>query len=156
MAEPALQTTYAEYLELEAGSEERYEFVDGMVYAMAGGTPEHARLALALGAELRSVLAAKGCGVYTSDLKIRIEATNRSTYADAVVVCGPNRFSELDANAVTNPTVIVEVLSPSTEASDRGEKWRHYQRIPSLREYVLVSQGEPYIEVFRREGDEWV
>src|SRR5690606_3098241 len=75
---------------------------------------------------------------------------------DAVVVCGPNRFSELDANAVTNPTVIVEVLSPSTEASDRGEKWRHYQRIPSLREYVLVSQGEPYIEVFRREGDEWV
>ena len=156
MAEAALHTTYAEYLELEAGSEQRYEFVDGTVYAMAGGTAEHSRLALALGGELRSALAAKGCAVFNSDLKIRIEATNRSTYADAVVVCGPDRFSDIDANAVINPTVIIEVLSPTTEASDRGEKWRHYQRIPSLREYVLVSQGAPYIEVFRREGDEWV
>src|SRR5690606_34141324 len=77
-------------------------------------------------------------------------------YADVVVVCGPEQLAEIDANAIINPTVIVEVLSPSTEASDRGEKWRHYQRIPSLREYVLVSPGEPYIEVFRREGDEWV
>jgi Uma2 family endonuclease len=156
MALAAQRSTYAEYLELEASSEQRYEFVDGAVYAMAGGTPEHSRLAMALGAELRSALATNGCAVYGSDLKIRIEATNRTTYADIAVICGPERTSKVDPNAVINPTVIVEVLSPTTEASDRGEKWRHYQRIDSLREYVLVSQGEPYIEVFRRDGDEWV
>jgi Uma2 family endonuclease len=156
MALAAQRSTYAEYLELEAGSELRYEFVDGAVYAMAGGTPEHARLAMALGAELRAALGPKGCAVYTGDLKIRIEATNRSTYADVVVICGPEITSSIDPNAVINPTVIVEVLSPSTEASDRGDKWRHYQRLDSLREYVLISPGEPYVEVFRREGDEWV
>jgi Uma2 family endonuclease len=156
MALAAQQLTYAEYLELEASSEQRYEFVDGVVYAMAGGIPEHARLAMSLGAALLGALRSKGCAVYSSDLKLRIEATNRSTYADVVVICGPELTSSIDPNAVTNPTVIVEVLSPSTEASDRGEKWRHYQRLPSLREYVLVSPGEPYVEVFRRDGDEWV
>jgi len=156
MGEAAKRSTYADYLELEAKSEQRYEFVDGVVYAMADGTPEHSRLAVALAAELRAALSSKGCAVYGSDLKLRIDATNRSTYADVVVICGPERIADIDPNAVTNPTVIVEVLSPSTEASDRGEKWRHYQRLASLREYVLVSQGEPYVEVFRRDGDEWV
>jgi Uma2 family endonuclease len=156
MALDAQHSTYAEYLELEARSEERYEFVDGVVHAMAGGTPEHSRLAIALASEVRSALASSGCAVYGSDLKIRIDATNRTTYADVVVICGPEQTSSIDRNAVTNPMVIVEILSPSTEASDRGEKWRHYQRIDSLREYVLVSQGEPYVEVFRREGEEWI
>ncbi len=156
MGEAATQATYAEYLALEAESEARLEFVDGAVYAMAGGTPEHARLAMAIGAELRVVLRAKGCAVYSSDLKLRVDATNRSTYADVAVVCGDERHSDIDPNTVTNPTIIVEVLSPSTEAADRGEKWRHYQRLPSLREYVLISQGEPYVEVFRREGAEWI
>ncbi len=156
MAEPAQRLTYAEYLELEAGSEQRYEFVDGVVYAMAGGTPEHARLTAAMIIRLGIALADRDCAVYTSDLKIHVEATQRSTYADVVVVCGPLERSELEPNAITNPTVIVEVLSPSTEASDRGEKWRHYQHLPSLREYVLVAQDEPYVEVFRRSGDEWV
>ena len=156
MGEPALQTTYAEYLALEAQSEDRLEFLDGLVYAMAGGTPEHARLAMEIGAELRDALRPKGCAVYSSDLKLRIDATNRSTYADVVVICGPEQRAAIDPNAVTNPTIIVEVLSPSTEAADRGEKWRHYRHLSSLREYVLVSQGEPYIEVFRREGDEWI
>ncbi|PRP94763.1 Uma2 family endonuclease [Enhygromyxa salina] len=156
MGEPATHATYAEYLALEAASEVRLEFVDGCVYAMAGGTPEHARLAMAIGAELRVMLRAKGCAVYSSDLKLRIDATNRSTYADVAVVCSEEQRSDIDPNAVTNPAIIVEVLSPSTEAADRGEKWRHYQRLPSLREYVLISQGEPYVEVFRREGDEWI
>ena len=155
MGEPAPQVTYTEYLAMEADSEVRLEFVDGQVYAMAGGTPEHARLAVEIAAELRAALKPKGCLVYSSDLKLRIDATNRSTYADVVVVCGPERFSDADPNAVTNPTIIVEVLSPSTEAADRGEKWRHYQRLASLQEYVLVSPGEPYVEVFHREGDGW-
>jgi Uma2 family endonuclease len=148
--------SYAEYLELEASSDQRYEFIDGVAYAMAGGTPDHARLIASMTVQIGIALADKPCTVYSSDLRLRIDATARSTYADVVVVCGPAQRSQIDPNAVTNPTIIVEVLSPGTEASDRGEKWRHYQHLPSLREYVLVSQGEPYVEVFRRSGDEWV
>ncbi len=156
MGDPVAHSSYAEYLALEAESEQRHEFIDGVVYAMAGGIPEHSRLSVAIASELRAALAGQGCAVYGSDLKLRIEATNRTTYADAVVVYGPESVSAIDPNAITNPTVIVEVLSPSTEASDRGDKWRHYQRLASLCEYVLVSQGDPYVEVFRREGDVWV
>jgi Uma2 family endonuclease len=156
MADAARRSTYAEYLELEAGSEQRHEFVDGAVREIGGAPPEHSRLAATIAAELGNALAEKRCAVYGCNLRLRIDATNRSTYADVVVICGSEIISDIDPDAVVNPTVIVEVLSPSTEASDRGEKWRHYQRIDSLREYVLVSQGEPYVEVFRRDGDEWV
>lgn len=156
MGQPLERISYEAFLELEASSEERLEYVDGVVYAIVGGTPEHARLAAAVGAELRAAVSPRGCAVYSSDLKIWIDATRRTTYADVVVLCGPEEPSAVDSNAITNPRVIVEVLSPSTEASDRGEKWRHYQRLESLCEYVLVSQGEPYIEVFRRDGDEWI
>ena len=121
MGDPVQRTSYAEYLALEAESEQRYEFVDGFVHAMAGGTPEHSRLAIAVAAELRSALAGSSCAVYGSDLKLRIDATKRTTYADVVVVCGAEQTSPIDPNAITNPTMIVEVLSPSTEASDRGE-----------------------------------
>jgi Uma2 family endonuclease len=156
VGDPIERSSYAAYLALEAEAEQRYEFVDGVVYAMAGGTPEHSRLAIGVASELRAALVGLGYAVYGSDLKIRIDATNRTTYADVAIVCGPEVTSAIDPHAITNPTVIIEVLSPSTEASDRGEKWRHYQRLASLREYVLVSQGEPYVEVFRREGEEWV
>jgi Uma2 family endonuclease len=152
------RSTYAEYLAFEEVSEQRHEFVDGLVRPIADSSPEHARLSAAAGAELGKALALAGrpCAVFGCSLRIRIDATNRTTYADVVVICGPEIHAEIDRNAITNPTMIVEVLSPSTEASDRGEKWRHYQHLASLREYVLVSQGSPYIEVFRREGDEWV
>jgi len=156
MGDAAPHSSYEDYLALEATSELRLEFVDGTIYAIAGGTPEHARLAVAIASELRTALADQGCAVYGSDLKVRIDATNRTTYADVVVICGPEIVSAIDPNAVTNPSVLVEVLSPSTEAADRGDKWRHYQHLRSLREYILVSQGDPYIEVFRREGEEWV
>ncbi|MFO7567754.1 MAG: Uma2 family endonuclease [Enhygromyxa sp.] len=156
MSEAARRWSYAEYLAHEDRAERRHEFVDGVLRAMADNPPEHARLAAAIGAELHEALAGKRSAVFASRLRIRIDATKRSTYADVVIVCGPEQTSELDPNAITNPSVIVEVLSPSTEASDRGEKWRHYQHLPSLREYVLVSQDLPYIEVFRRDGDEWV
>jgi Uma2 family endonuclease len=150
------RSTYAEYLEFEATSEQRHEFIDGAIREMDGSPPEHSRLAAAIGAELGNALAGKRCAVYSCNLRLRIEATNRSTYADVVVICGPEITSSIDPDAVVNPTVIVEVLSPSTEASDRGAKWRHYQRLDSLREYVLVSLDEPCVEVFRRDGDEWV
>jgi Uma2 family endonuclease len=148
--------TYAEYLAAERTAEVRHEYLRGEVLAMAGGTPEHARIAANVIAALTTSLRGKPCAVFTSDLRIRIENTDRSTYPDVSVVCGKREAARDDEDALTNPTVVVEVLSDTTEADDRGEKFAHYRRIPSLRAYVLVSQRTPRIEVYRREGDEWI
>lgn len=125
---------------------------------MAGGSPEHARLQLTFAAELRSAIVRVGkpCNVYGADLRVRIVETDRSTHPDATVVYGPKQLAGDDAQAVVNPTVIVEVLSESTERDDRGEKFAHYRRLPSLQEYVLVSQDARRIEVFRRSPEGWV
>lgn len=148
--------SYADYLALEAKTGTKHEWLDGVVYDMAGGTPDHAGLALAVGSELRAQLRGKPCRVFSSDLKIRVLATGLATYPDLGVVCGTLETDPEDANAATNPKVLVEVLSDSTEGYDRGEKFAHYRRIPSLREYVLVSQNEPHIEVFRKnEAGKW-
>lgn len=149
------QMTYAEYLSFERASDGKHEYVNGRVYAMAGGTPEHARLAANAVRILGVALSGRPCVVFTSDARVRIEATGRSTYPDLTVVCGKLLPASDDPDAITNPTVIVEVLSETTEASDRGDKWAHYRRLPSLGDYVLVSQGTQRIEVFRREGDHW-
>ena len=148
--------TYAEYLALERGAEIKHEFVDGHVYAMSGGTPEHARLASALTFLLMRALEGRPCRVFSSDLRVRIEATRRTTYPDLTVVCGPVDTSPDDPDAVTNPTVLVEVISETSERTDRIEKWAHYRRIPSLAAYVLVSQDEPRIESYRRDGTRWI
>lgn len=149
--------TYAEYLAAEEAAEVKHEYVGGDVFAMAGGTPEHGRLAMSFGAELRSLLRDRPCAVFSSDVRIRILATDRSAYPDVSVVCGKRETAIDDPNALTNPIVIVEVLSDSTEADDRGDKFAHYRRVPSLREYVLVSQRARRIEVYRRDGDgEWI
>ncbi len=152
----ATQMTYAEYLAFEEASETKHEYVNGEVYAMAGGSPEHARLASKLGHLVRVALGERPCETYSADLRIRVEATKRSAYPDLSVVCGALETSPLDADAVTNPTVLIEVLSPSTETTDRIEKWAHYRRIPSLRAYVLVSQSEQRIEAYRRDGTRWI
>lgn len=154
-AADARRMSYPEYLALEGSSETKHEYVNGQVYAMAGGTPEHARLATRIARQLGAALEGRPCDTFSSDLRIHIEATGRSTYPDLAVVCGPLRRAVHDDDAVTNPVVIVEVLSESTESSDRGDEWAHYQRIPSLREYVLVSQHEQRVEVFRRADDGW-
>ena len=157
MAEPAPTLSYAEYLELEAGSETKHEYLRGELFAMAGGTPEHAALALALGAELIAGLRGRPCRAFGSDLRVRIEATDLSTYPDLSVVCGQLETSTIDPHAVTNPVLIVEVLSDSTEAYDRGQKFSHYRQIPSLREYLLVSQVEPRLEAYaKNEAGLWV
>ena len=145
--------TYEEYLRQEREELQKHQWIDGEVFAMAGGTPEHARLSLAIGAELRAALVGRPCNVYSSDLRVRSSATNMATYPDITVVCGPLEHDLEDGDAVTNPTLIVEVLSPTTERYDRGDKALHYRRIPSVREYVLVAQDTPRIEVFRRRDD---
>lgn len=142
--------TYEAYVELERASTSKHEYVNGRVYAMAGGSPEHARLAQAIGAELRVALRGRPCAPFSSDLRIRVPATGRSTYPDVTVICGSVETAG-DDDAATNPALIVEVLSESTESADRGDKWAHYQRIPSLGEYVLVSQVAPRVEVYSRD-----
>jgi Uma2 family endonuclease len=148
--------TYAEYLAAEARAEVRHEYLNGDVWEMAGGTIEHGALASAVAGELRAVLRDKPCRTFSSDVRIRVLETGLTTYPDLSVVCGQLETAKDDEDAITNPLVLVEVLSDSTEAYDRGAKAAHYRRIPSLREYVLVAQAEARIEVHRRaEGGRW-
>jgi Uma2 family endonuclease len=142
--------TYSEYLAAEARSEVRHEYLGGEVWAMAGGTIEHGGLAVALAREIGLALRSKPCRAFSSDVRVRIPETDLATYPDLSVVCGQLERATDDGEAITNPVLLVEVLSDSTEACDRGAKWAHYRRIASLREYVLVSQAEPLIEVYRR------
>ena len=143
--------TFAEYLVINEASTVKLEYADGRIYAMAGGTPDHASLAAAVIGELSAALRGGRCRVYSSDLMVRVPATGLATYPDVSVVCGPRELDPESKNAVTNPALLVEVTSKSTEEYDRGEKFEHYAQIPSLREYVLVSYREAAIEVRRRD-----
>jgi len=135
------RVSFAEYLAVERGSERKHEYIDGVVHAMSGGSPEHARLAMAIGATLTAQLSGKRCAVYSSDLRVRVQATGLATYPDVTVVCGTLEVDPADAHTATNPTVIIEVSSPSTESYDRETKYVHYRRIESLRAYVLVGRA---------------
>ena len=146
--------TYEQYAALEDESSIRHEYLDGEIYAMAGGSPDHAALAATVIAWLRPQLP-PACRVFTSDLRIRIPATGLSTYPDGAVVCGPSTRAADDRLAVTNPVLLVEVTSPSTEEYDRGEKLRHYTHLPSVREVLIVSHREPHLVVHRREENHW-
>lgn len=150
---PDLRMTYEQYLKEEVNSPTKHEFLRGVVYAMAGGTPEHAALAASMTISLGTALRGSPCRVYSSDLRVRIIETDLATYPDMTVVCGQLEMSPDDPYATSNPSLIVEVLSDSTEAYDRGAKAAHYRRIPSLREYVFISHREKKIEIFRRKGE---
>jgi Uma2 family endonuclease len=142
--------TYEDYLALEHDSELKHEFDDGEIFAMAGGSPRHSALASRISAALENTRPS-GCTAFQSDMRIRVLATGRATYPDVSMVCGPIELDPDDRSGttITNPVLLVEILSPSTEDVDRGSKWRDYQRIPSLQEYVLVNQ-EPRVEIYRR------
>jgi len=142
--------TLEDYLGVEEMSSVRHEFVDGQIFAMAGGTPEHAALSAAALVLLGSKLRGGHCRPYSADLRIRVLATGLATYPDAAVVCGDVACDPASPTHVTNPSVIVEVLNPSTEEYDRGEKREHYQQIEALREYVLIAQDRRRVEVFLR------
>jgi Uma2 family endonuclease len=143
--------TYEEYLEYERDSGLKHEYEDGEILAMAGGTPRHSALASRISAALEAGRQ-PGCVAFQSDLKVRVLATGKATYPDVSMVCGTIERDPADpsGNTVSNPALIVEVLSASTEEEDRGNKWQHYQLIPSLREYVLVSQSQARVECYRR------
>ncbi len=150
------QYTWQDYLRLDRDSAIKLEFFRGEIFAMAGGTPAHSALATNVTVALGRQLEGKPCRPYNSDLRVRVPATGLGTYPDVIVVCGQLEVDPEDKNTAINPTVIVEVLSDSTEAYDRTEKFESYRQLASLREYVLVSHRERLIEVFRRgEDDLW-
>src|SRR5882724_4217889 len=140
-----MRMTFKEYVAFEEASESRHEYFDGEVFAMAGGTPEHAALCMAVSEALGHL---KGpCRAFNEALRVRT-ASGKVAYPDATIVCGPIARDPEDRNSVTNPTLIVEVLSEGTEAYDRGDKFTHYRSCPSFAEYVLVaSQGSPVSNV---------
>jgi Uncharacterized protein conserved in cyanobacteria len=144
--------TEAEYLEIERAAEFKSEFYDGEMFAMAGGT-QHSLIATNLAREFGNRLRDHPSTVYNSSLRIKIEATGLLTYPDLSVICCSLQFAEGTDDTVVNPTVLVAALSNSTEAYDRGRKFEHYRQIPTLQEYLLVSQIEPRIEQFVRQSD---
>jgi Uma2 family endonuclease len=153
-----LKMPYAEYVAREAASDVRHEFIDGEVFAMAGGTPEHSALIAAVTMALAALR--KGpCRAFVTELRTRIRADEKGpdvgTYPDIAIVCGAVERDSEDPISIVNPTVVIEVLSNSTEAYDRHGKFEHYKRLESLREYVLVSQHEPKIERFSKVEGSW-
>lgn len=130
----------------------RHEFVAGEIYAMAGGTPEHAALAAAVLRLLGNQLPA-GCRAYTSDLRVRVVASDVTTYPDGTIICGKVTRATDDPMAATNPIVVIAVTSPSTEAHDRGAKLDVYKTLPSLKEILIVSHREPLISAHRPNSD---
>jgi len=148
--------TPQEYLALERKSETRNEYFNGEIFAMAGASREHNLIAGNVNAEIRNQILDRPCESYPSDMRVYIEATGLYTYPDVTVVCGEPRFQDREVDTLLNPLVIVEVLSPTTEAYDRGVKFRHYRRIGSLREFVLISQERMLVERYTRQGNDWV
>jgi Uma2 family endonuclease len=166
LAQPQPSYTIEEYLALERQSEERHEYLDGQIYAMAGESLEHSRICVNLAGELRAQLKGKPCEVLSPNMKVRSgpyikqQKTNKGlfSYVDVTVVCGESQFHDEHRDVLLNPTVIIEVLSPTTESFDRGEKFLRYRtHIEALNDYVLVSQTKPLIEHFLRQSNgQWL
>jgi Uma2 family endonuclease len=156
-AKPVQHLTAAEYLQMERAAEVKSEFRDGEVFAMSGGTYAHSIIAANIVRHFGNKLEGSGCATCTSDLRVKIEMADLYTYPDVSVVCGERQFEDGTRDVLLNPSVIVEVLSDSTESYDRGKKFEWYRRIPSLREYLLVSQREPHIDQYIRQASgEWL
>ncbi|MCP1382028.1 Uma2 family endonuclease [Runella salmonicolor] len=157
MGQPEYQQRLSieEYLALEKETDTKYEYHDGEVYAMAGGTPTHSLIANNAGRSLGNALLGKRCFAYNSDLRVAT-SRNKYVYPDVSVVCGRVSFFEELKNAANNPVLIVEVLSEETRAYDRGGKFMRYRMMESFREYVLIDQSLPFVEVFyKNELNTW-
>jgi Uma2 family endonuclease len=146
-----------EYLAIERASDTKSEYLDGILYAMGGASARHVQIAGNVAGELRNQLRDKPCLVYSTDLRVRVSRAGLYTYPDVVVVCGDPNFVDDELDTLTNPLLIVEVLSDSTENYDRGEKFERYRTNTSFREYLLVAQERVHVERFVRQDDgTWV
>ena len=146
--------TPEEYLTIERTAEQRSEYVNGEMFALSVASFAHTVITMNIAAGFHGRLRDSRCTVHSADLKVRVEATGLHAYPDIVVVCGEPRFVDAEKDVVTNPLLLVEVLSESTEKWDRGAKFGHYRRIPSLTEVLFVSQGEARIEQYVRQPDD--
>ena len=155
-AKPVAPLSPDEYLALDRAADTRSEYYNGRLYAMSGGSRAHSLISINLAREFSVALDNTPCLVFSKDLRLRVSPAGLYTYPDLTVVCAEPQFADKEADTLLNPALVVEVLSQSTEAHDRGFKFAHYGKIPSLSEYMLVSQGEPRVEVLRRRGPgEW-
>ena len=158
MATVAAQTyiTPQEYLALERKAAYKSEYLDGHIIAMSGASFKHSLIISNISGELHLQFKGRGCSVHTNDMRVSPNPRDSYFYPDVVVVCGEPQFEDEAFDTLLNPIVIIEVLSPSTEAYDRGEKFRRYQQLASLKEYVLVSQDKVWVEHHRRHGAQWI
>jgi Uma2 family endonuclease len=147
--------TPEEYLALERAAEYRSEYLDGEIFAMSGASEAHNLIAGNIFWHLKSQFRGWPCRAYMSDMRVRVTPGRMYTYPAVVAVCGPREFADDQRDTLLNPTVVFEVLSPSTEAVGRGEKFAHYWRLASLTDYVLVAQDQMRVEHFTRQGDGW-
>jgi Uma2 family endonuclease len=152
-AQPHAPLSEAEYLTIERDSDVRHEFHQGQMVAMAGMSERHSAIIASTQFRLYGQLRGGPCRVYTTDVRVRITTTELYAYPDLLIVCGNRQFADDQRDTLLNPTVIIEVLSPPTEGYDRGRKFLHYQKIPSLREYLLIAQEVPVVEQFVRQDD---
>jgi Uma2 family endonuclease len=149
--------TPAEYLARERLAETKSEYYDGEVFAMPGGSRAHSVIAVNVAGALNAQLSDRPYEVYNSDMRVQMGKAGPYTYPDVTVVCGEAEFADAEVDTLVNPPVIVEVLSPTTEAWDRGGKFEQYQQIASLREYVLIAQDRPRVERYARQADgQWL
>jgi Uma2 family endonuclease len=146
--------TPQEYLALERQAEYKSEYFAGEVFAMAGASRAHNLIAFNVAGELRTQLRGGPCEAYVGDMRLQVSETGLYTYPDLVVVCGEPRFEDAQLDTLLNPTLIIEILSPSTEAYDRGQKFAHYRRLESLQQYVLIAQDRMHVECFTRRADQ--
>jgi len=156
MNQPLPKKTYytkEEYLEIEEQSEFKSEYFDGEIFAMAGGTPAHSAICVNLIRRVAEAIDQKDCIAFDSNLKLEIERADSYVYPDVMVVCGPVELVQNRNDTVKNPLLIIEVLSPGTESFDRGKKFRYYMTLPSFKEYILVSQEKPRVEVYFRQNE---
>ncbi len=157
LAQPVQRLTAKEYLALERAAEFKSEFYDGEVFAMAGGSPMHSLIGTNAAREIGNKLQGGPCRPFNSDLRVRPPGVLFYTYPDISVVCGPLEFDDEQEDTIINPSLVVEVASPATEGYDRGAKFNLYRRMASLREYLVISQSEPSLDLFiRQDSNEWL
>ncbi len=156
-AQPERYISIEEYFQLEESGEGKHEYYQGAIYAMTGASTRHNLIAVNITSALHPQLRGKSCIVYPSDLRLKIESSGLYTYPDAMVICGNTRYADKRKDMVTNPSVIFEVLSPSTEDYDRGKKFAQYRTVETLQEYLVFSQESVHVEHYTRQQEhQWL
>ena len=148
--------TPEQYLALERKAEYKSEYINGRIFAMAGASRQHNQITFNIAGELRLQLKGRACIAYSNDMRVKVPRTGLYSYPDIVATCNEPKFEDSFVDTLLNPTLIIEVLSDSTEAYDRGEKFAHYRRLSSLEEYILVAQYRICVEHYVRQGERWI